>query len=665
MPEKRKRISPYLEWAVLTDFAYLKGEWFWVLLELDGPAEIFARSIARPELDQLIRIPSIYQQASLPSLREADVTCCMAIVSREALVGLVSGRGPRQGSEEIATLSSTIRRIELGTPTANLFGKSAIALAPSLAATPSRRTIVAIIDDGLAFAHERFRLRDGRTRVRYFWNQDDATNTNAPAGFGWGRELSSAEIDRMLAECTHGGLLNEDAFYRRAGQDLVHRRAKHGTHVMDIACGADPKQALKEDSQLPDIIAVQLPRWVTEETSGAFLTPNVYAALSYVLSRADQIAVEEGTGPIPVVANLSYGTIAGPHDGTAQLEVAIDQLISARAAPFRVVLPAGNHYLARCRARLELPKASKRAERIEQLRWRVQPDNRAASFMELWLPELTAEKSRPEIAIRVTTPAHERSEWLVANQTWRWPLSGAVRFRATYVAAAGERPYVFLAMAPTADLRAGPLTAPSGTWLIEIKNIGAATRLDAWIQRGDTPFGYPLSGRQSRFEDRDYERFDLAGRVEQVDNMSSRVRREGTINAVATGSHAIVVGAFLRSDRKTSEYSGAGGQAMPGASATIRSPDLSAVADDTSVLRNLLAAGTRSGSVVAMNGTSVAAPQATRLISRLMVAQQACDRPDIQAIARAEDPTTPGQKAPLDTRVGAGRIEMTGRSKRR
>ncbi|WP_371426274.1 hypothetical protein [Tardiphaga sp.] len=665
MAEKRKLISPYLEWAVLTEFAYLRGDWFWVLFELDGPVDVFAGSVARSGLEQLVRIPSIYESAAPPSLRAADVTCCMAIATREALIALASGKVKRNDAARFATVLSSVRRVELGTPTTNLFGKIPLAEQPLLSAKPSRRTIIAIIDDGLAFAHERFRFRNGNSRVKYFWNQDDATNVGAPTGFGWGRELPDSEINQLLASCTHAGSVDEDEFYRLAGQKLVARRAKHGTHVMDIACGLDSRDVAPGDSCTPYIIGVQLPRWVTEETSGSFLTPNVYAAISYVLSRADRIAAAEGTGPIPVVVNLSYGTIAGPHDGTAQLEAAIDQLISARSAPLRVVMPAGNHYLARCHAFLKLPKASTTRQRIERLRWRVQPDNKAASFAELWLPAQTAAKSRAEIAIRITTPTNERSPWIAANQSWQWPTPGKPRFFATYDDPTGERPRILLAMAPTADLKKPPRTAPSGTWLIEVKNRREATTVDVWIQRGDTPFGYPLWGRQSRFEDTDYVRFDLAGRLEQDDKGVSPVRRESTINALATGQHTVVVGGFLRSDRRVSEYSGAGRLSTPGAVPSIRSPDVSAVADDSAALRNLLAAGTRSGSVVAMNGTSVAAPQATRLISELMIAQLACDRADVQRIAKTGDAQAPGPGSPLAVRIGAGRIDLSGRPNRR
>jgi hypothetical protein len=667
MAEKRRMISPYLEWAVRTEFAYLPGEWFWVLLELNEPAETFARSLDEGILDELIRVPPIYRVAPPPSLIRASVSVCMAIAHRTALMELGSERNSRKEKtallKRLSSTSSSINRIELGTPTTNLFQKTVPREPRSLSEIPSTRTIVAVIDNGLAFAHERFRTQDGKTRLKYFWNQDDATNTNAPPGFGWGRQLDELEINKLLTVCTHGGLLDEEAFYQLSGQRLAARRATHGTHVMDIACGNDLKCPSKAPGATPDIIGVQLPMWVTEETSGAFLTPLVYAAITYVLGRADQIAADEGTGPIPVVVNLSYGTIAGPHDGTGQFEAAIEELISARETPLRVVLPAGNHYLSRCHASFALPIAAPKSCQVQRLGWRAQPDSRASSFMEIWLPTETASNALPEIAVRITTPTNEASPWISANEEWEWPATGKVRFLALYQAATGERPHILLAMAPTVDF-AQP-TAPSGLWLVEIKNKADATIVEAWIQRGDTPFGYPLRGRQSRFDDADYVRFDLAGRPEQEDTGPSPILRRSTINALATGRQSIVAGSFRRSDRKPSGYSGAGRPSAPGAPPVIRVPDLSGASDDSFALKGVLAAGSRTGSVVAMNGTSVAAPQATRLIAMLMASRVACDRADVQREARAGDTKAPGDGTLLGARLGSGRIDMTGRPKRR
>jgi hypothetical protein len=203
-------------------------------------------------------------------------------------------------------------------------------------------------------------------------------------------------------------------------------------------------------------------------------------------------------------------------------------------------------------------------------------------------------------------------------------------------------------MFPTASLKKYQRTVPSGTWRVEIRNLGGAVTVDSWIQRGDTPFGYPLFGRQSRFDDDAYERFDLAGRPQEEDNASSYIKRKGTLNALATGQHAIVIGGFRRSDKTPSRYSGSGPVGTPG----LTGPDASAVADDSAVLHGVLAAGTRTGSVVALSGTSVAAPQVTRIVAKLMTQNLANDRAAIQDIARAGDPN-----APTPERLGAGRIK--------
>ncbi|HEX4522985.1 MAG TPA: hypothetical protein VH704_05650, partial [Casimicrobiaceae bacterium] len=77
-----------------------------------------------------------------------------------------------------------------------------------------------------------------------------------------------------------------------------------------------------------------------------------------------------------------------------------------------------------------------------------------------------------------------------------------------------------------------------------------------------------------------------------------------------------------------------------------------------------LAAGTRTGSVVAMDGTSVAAPQITRLIGGLMTAGLASDRAAVQAIAMAVDPPPPPPPLP-PRRGGAGRIELLPQNRER
>src|SRR3984893_9905388 len=187
-------IAPYLEWAVATNFAYLRGEWFRVLLEVEGSAASFASDVEKFAVKPLIRVPTIYQTPSR-DLKTTDVTFCMAIMSREALSILVTGEEPsvarleRELVAKLVSLAGRIRNIELGTSLKTPFERSTPReLRPVSAAKPNV-AIVAVIDDGLAFAHARFRSRAGHTRFKYFWNQDDTTIAHSPPGFGWGREL--------------------------------------------------------------------------------------------------------------------------------------------------------------------------------------------------------------------------------------------------------------------------------------------------------------------------------------------------------------------------------------------------------------------------------------------------------------------------------------------
>ena len=432
---------------------------------------------------------------------------------------------------------------------------------------------------------------------------------------------------------------------------------------MDLACGMEPPQV---GPTSPYIIAVQLPRSVVEDTSGAKLTPVVLEALHYILRRADDIATLENTTQLPVVVNLSYGLIAGPHDGSAPLEAAIDQLIALRGpAPLRVVVPTGNAYLARCHTEFRLPKPAGPNRTIEELSWRVQPDDRAGSSMEIWLPFPTTTPP-PTVDLRVTTPTGVTSPWIGPGGNWPWPSLGNVRFYANYpIALPGSRQQIVLTVAPTAALDpALTPVAPSGTWRVEVRYNGAPMVMHAWIQRGDTPFGYPLRGRQSRFDHADYLRFYRVGALkkpvgalnEDDTPPQSPLVRRGTINAMGTGRQTIVIGGFRRSDYVASRYSGSGPiVSPPGFVGPWRvGPDVTAVADDSAVLHGVLAAGTRTGSVCAMDGTSVAAPQITRLIAALMTAGMASDRAAVQAIAAGVDPAPPLPPR----RGGAGRIEL-------
>lgn len=512
--------------------------------------------------------------------------------------------------------------------------------------------VIGVIDYGIAFAHERFRLNQDETRIEYFWVQDapagegvagEAEGQNAVNPVPYGREVDKRKIDGLLAAQADSGSVDEDTLYWRAADQLgqhwlrsVSRRVAHGTHVMDLACGYDPAD---EDGKKRPIVCVQLPEATTADTSGENLDAYALDGIRYILDRADAIARQRDSAPLPVVINFSYGNVAGPHDGTSEIEEAIDELIEAHPN-LTVVIPAGNSHLGRLHAELAFDRPGQTVD----LRWRVLPDDRTPSFLEIWLPlevwlpgvkpeekdprwraQVDPEKRASPVNLRIAAPGHGAEgelEGATPGDGLRLLAdNGDVLCEARYhfIGAPTNRGMFLIALQPTRRVDPRPGTpanpaAPSGTWTITLENVSLKPKgwVEAWIQRDDTPYGFPLRGRQSYFDHACYQRFDHGGRLIERDSEQGPciTKRAGSMNAIATGKRTFVVGGYIGGTGRPAEYS-AGGPAAP--RWPRRGPNASAVSEESRVLRGVLAAGTRSGSVVALNGTSVAAPQAARV----------------------------------------------------
>ena len=78
--------------------------------------------------------------------------------------------------------------------------------------------IVGDVDTGIDFTNGDFLGGDGKTRILYIWDQEDATGTN-PAEFDYGSEWTKAQIDDTPAVITH-----EDSY-------------GHGTNVVGVMAG--------------------------------------------------------------------------------------------------------------------------------------------------------------------------------------------------------------------------------------------------------------------------------------------------------------------------------------------------------------------------------------------------------------------------------------------
>jgi len=588
------------------------------------------------------------------------------------------------------------KRIKLGLPLKadqqqdlKIFGSGQeLARAPLLEFPHEQGVVIGIIDDGIAFAHDRFRASAVKTRISYFWQQDGQFLGPAST-VPYGREISAAVasdgspgIDRLLYECSRGGIVDENRIYARFGsmnflnQDHkpVAQRYAHGTHVLDLAAGYD---LVKAPTDQP-IIAVQLPVATTADTSGSTLEVYVKNAIDYIVQRASLIGPKKD--PLPIVINFSYGVTAGPHDGTSVIEQDIEARfgttpVGETHSELTFILPAGNAHLSRCHARVCWNGGAEDPyENPATLPWRVLPNGLTTSQLEIWLPK-REKGSDDRVRIAIETPAGLRSEPLgeiPGKEVLLYDDDGV-----TVIAAASyslevaptDRGLFLISLRPTEHLRPVDVEcgkepdAPAGLWTVQIWRGPAyhGEDIEAWIQRNDTPFGYPIRGRQSYFDEGSYLRHNpISGRPLEDDpaNPACHIKRVSLINAIATSCTPVVVGGVFRQELVSAEYSAGGptwtycdygGHRM--------GPDASAASDDSRIHRGVLGAGSRSGSAFTLSGTSVAAPQIARLAAELAAgAGHEIGRNDIVVVARAEEKVNPSRPRLFPQREGQGRI---------
>jgi hypothetical protein len=292
--------------------------------------------------------------------------------------------------------------------------------------------------------------------------------------------------------------------------------------------------------------------------------------------------------------------------------------------------------------------------------------------MQIWLPY--AGPTAPptdRVQLSIVTPDGLASPALGESDGWWMALvnSGEIvcYVRCDFIPAPTHRGVFSLWLRPTAQLlpvapgAAAFRIAAHGVWTVRLQNLLLTNRdsVQAWVARDDLILGYPRRGRQSIFDADCYQRFDAHGvAIEEDGPPPCVVVRNGMINGIGTGALSLVAGGYAHKDLRLSSYSAAG-PITPTGSGVLnpnrRKPDGVLVSDDSRVHAGVIAAGSRSGSRLALSGTSIAAPRLARWVANRLAAGNAGDRADIAAAAVAEDPAPPLN---LD-RVGWGRMGRT------
>lgn len=468
--------------------------------------------------------------------------------------------------------------------------------------------LAAVIDDGLPFAHPKLLARNGGAIVPRFdsiWDQrgtPPGASAQPPwttSGVPFGARLTNAGMQALVGP-TYAGL-NEARAYALARYPVQDGRSPHGcgvTHLL-AGCEVDLPDGSRRDFAswlATPIVGVQLPRPALNDTAGAWLGFYALAALRHAVDEAGRIA---NLHHWHLVANLSYGSLAGPHDGSSMFECAVDELVTwarGKKQKLEIVMASGNSRHLPIHAQSTLAPSGSGA-----LRCVVPPDNPRECQIELWLPALDdggAPLDPTRISATITPPggaAHAvacGSAHLLRESAASAPCAGVVFARS--VAQGLHGTMLTLLVRPTA-CNGQADRARAGLWRLDVHNAhGSAVTVHARVERND------LVGRTRRAQQ---------VRLEADPLGSSMITADATLSHCAHGAVVLVAGAVQQDTGVIANYTGRGW-----ANGRMR-PDWYAPGDRNAALRGVPVPGLLAGQTTRMAGTSIAAAWVSRWLS--------------------------------------------------
>ncbi|KUF11314.1 hypothetical protein AVJ23_08605 [Pseudoponticoccus marisrubri] len=489
--------------------------------------------------------------------------------------------------------------------------------------------IVALIDDGIGFLNARFRRRlpsgGYESRFHAIWLQAQERGHDARRRVLAGDVLGKPEIDVLLqagAEGDHYAALNARLFpcgTRRA----TNFGTSHGTHVLDLAAGADAETPDTPAARWP-LLGVQLPPEAVEDTSGTRLESYMLQGLRWILQAARKV-----DPAAPVIVNLSLGIVAGPKDGSRFIEYQMAREASlweaATGQPVRLVWAFGNNRRSRLVAAFPYEAAAPRHATDREVTWRVQPDDHSASFVEIH--PRGAESGQLQVALtapdgtgsgfHALRPGEMRS--LLDGES---PVARIYHVPSRDFGTGVQQPaHYVLALAPTAGRRRGEPTAPHGAWQVHTRLTSPdAAEVLLQIQRDDSRGGGSLQARQSYFDDPAAHAWE--------DETASHAGHAAGCPVTPAGSHSALVtaparqvfsvGAAQWSPRTvgmSAENLRPARYSAQGAAWSVPGPTLACIAEGPPFRPGSLGSGTLSGSARHQGGTSAAAGRLSRALA--------------------------------------------------
>lgn len=459
--------------------------------------------------------------------------------------------------------------------------------------------IVGVIDDGIALSHSQFQDCDEkahRTRILAAWQQSDTWSKQEQIDLPFGTELHQKDIDKLIAQHTTEGIVDEDAFNAAAGlvdmvnadgQRTLMMRDAHGTHVADIAGG-------NTDSAL---IFINMPSRSVVGFSGTLLEFLVMSGVLRIVSLADQAWDQAGHQPhedgiegFPIVINISFSKMAGAKDASSILARFLVDLNRSRQEANRskvhFVFPAGNDNLLEGLAQLKViggddihgagfgdlgPLNETTCIEVE-----IPPEDQSSNYVEIYsraaiigrtrrsldqfddiedvFRELAIDQSKLKLVPPVKdlpsielTPENGYQSRLESDGETIAQIYG-ITFEdehtlASFLPGSQVRPAFVIAFAPTSS-STGLATCPAGRWKIEITGLSKyLVTHTISVQSDQSNLPWSAHSQRPKLIDDLYEVYDEFGRVvdsydqdgndtDGVGNVYRKVFRHRTINTL-------------------------------------------------------------------------------------------------------------------------------------
>ena len=654
-PDKHQ--DPYALWALQTDFRAFKrrnklASELTFLLELDHPyVHTFPFAVAASDLTlgaliiQIagveLRLPLVYTQRPFHFI---TLRLWIDGLSNATLRAVVTALMNIAG---VKRLQSGFQRPGYDCPAPSEIYVPPI-LMPSPPSTATPAVVLGVVEDACPFGHAATLQDDQSTRIVSLWDQSNVAPPQAPwtcpATFPYGQQLTREALNGLLAQFRLDDDIDEEAMYANPHvymPDLM-RRSSHGAAVIDLLAGNTPllgvgtpddgtpapltagQLAADELLRKAPIVVVRLPREQTMISSGRWLAVNAVDALHRIMGEARGLGAPSPAPPPPLVVNVSYGAIAGSHDGTSMIESAVDELCDGYEN-MAVVVAAGNAHgtVHDCDA---LGPAAVLAGGVHAthdlppgkaviLTLQLPADKPFETYVEIWFSDPAKQPgadqwlAQDEVAVTVAGPDGVIRCGVLPGMACYMPANGAQTVAGlVFVKKASQslhRSMALLVLAAT-RLHADFVNATAGRWTITLVNLrqpGSAGARDlsvqAWVERDDTTFGI--------------DRPQSARLVPNDDGAAGHLNDQNIFSTLAGGQCTLSAGALLQ-PRDELGHSAASAYTAAGP-AVDKGPTMSAVADAGFALSGIRVAGSRSGMVLRANGTSMAAPQVARYVA--------------------------------------------------